>query len=68
MDSLSPMGVTCLVMQLIRNADVYAPEHLGTRHLLLGGGRVLWIGSEPPRLPSALEVKDVDLEGRGVGA
>ena len=29
---------------LIRNAEVYAPESLGRRDLLLGGGKVLWIG------------------------
>ena len=27
-------------MLLLRNADVYAPESLGRRHLLLGGGKV----------------------------
>jgi beta-aspartyl-dipeptidase (metallo-type) len=46
-----------LMMQLLRNADVYAPEHLGARHLLRGGGRVLWIGSQPPRLPAELKVE-----------
>ena len=51
-------------MQLIRNADVYSPAHLGPNHLLLGGGRVLWIGPEPPHLPADLKVEEVDLEGR----
>ncbi|MDQ3269905.1 MAG: beta-aspartyl-peptidase [Pseudomonadota bacterium] len=51
-------------MQLIRNADVYAPESLGVQHLLLGGGRVLWIGDELPALPAQLQVEATDLQGR----
>ena len=37
---------------LLRNADVYAPEALGRRHLLLGGGKVLWMGAHEPDLPA----------------
>lgn len=51
-------------MQLIRNADVYAPESLGVQQLLLGGGKVLWIGNELPALPAALPIDAIDLEGR----
>ncbi len=50
---------------LLRNADVFAPEHLGIRNLLLGGGRVLWMGEENlPPLPMPLGVETVDLGGR----
>ena len=51
---------------LIRNAQVYAPEPLGRRNLLLGGGSILWIGSDPLDLPAALAtvVEVVDLEDR----
>ncbi len=54
-------------MLLIRHADVYAPRPLGLRDLLVGGGRVLWMG-EPgalPELPSALraEAEVLDLGG-----
>ncbi|MEP6590207.1 MAG: beta-aspartyl-peptidase [Gemmatimonadota bacterium] len=52
------------MIQLLLNADVYAPEPLGHQHLLIGGGRVLWIGSEPPALPAELRTRVVDLEGR----
>lgn len=52
------------LLQLIRNADLYAPEPHGVQHLLLGGGKVLWIGREPPELPAALAVQTIDLEGR----
>jgi beta-aspartyl-dipeptidase (metallo-type) len=52
------------MLQLIRNADVHAPEPLGIRQLLLGGGRILWIGDELPPLPAALQVDVLDLGGR----
>jgi len=49
---------------LLRNALVYAPELLGHQHLLLGGGRILWMGAELAELPTALSVQTIDLEGR----
>jgi beta-aspartyl-dipeptidase (metallo-type) len=38
-------------LTLLRGADVYAPEHLGPRDLLLGAGRILAVAEaiEPPR-------------------
>lgn len=48
---------------LLRNADVYAPDALGPRHLLIGGGKVLWMGESEPALPAALEVETLDLAG-----
>src|SRR5690606_23335409 len=48
---------------LLRNADVYAPEALGIRHLLVGGGRVLWMGEDDPGLPASLGAETADLEG-----
>jgi beta-aspartyl-dipeptidase (metallo-type) len=52
------------MLKLIRNADVHAPEPLGIRQLLLGGGKILWIGDELPALPTALAVETIDLDGR----
>ncbi|MDN5864014.1 MAG: beta-aspartyl-peptidase [Gammaproteobacteria bacterium] len=49
---------------LLRNADVYAPKALGRRDLLLGGGRILWIGSGLPALPDESGCEVIDLEGR----
>lgn len=49
-------------LQLIRNAEVYAPEPLGVQQLLLGGGKILWIGNELPALPAALSVAVIDLD------
>ena len=50
-------------IRLLRNAKVYSPDALGIRHLLLGGGKVLWIGEDLPAMPAALGVEDIDLEG-----
>ena len=49
---------------LIRIAEVYAPESLGRRDLLLGGGKVLWIGTDAPDLPAAFGAQVLDLGGR----
>ena len=54
---------TSTSMLLLRNADVYAPESLGRRHLLLGGGKILWMGDAEPELPEALGVEAIDLDG-----
>ncbi|QBB72731.1 beta-aspartyl-peptidase [Pseudolysobacter antarcticus] len=51
-------------MLLLRNADVFAPEALGLQNLLLGGGRILWIGSDLPDLPSTLAIETIDLRGQ----
>jgi beta-aspartyl-dipeptidase (metallo-type) len=55
-------------MLLIRNADVYAPRPLGQQDLLVGGGRILWIGPgrDLPALPKGLQAATttMDLEGR----
>jgi beta-aspartyl-dipeptidase (metallo-type) len=52
---------------LLRNADVFAPRSLGLQSLLLGGGKVLWLGhgADLPELPGALaaETSVIDLEG-----
>ncbi len=50
-------------MLLLRNADVYAPEAIGRRHLLVGGGKILWMGEAEPALPSALGIEVLDLDG-----
>jgi beta-aspartyl-dipeptidase (metallo-type) len=52
------------MFQLLLNADVYAPESLGVRHLLVAGDRIVWIGAEAPDLPSTLGAAVVDLGGR----
>ncbi|WP_217317791.1 beta-aspartyl-peptidase [Rhodanobacter sp. C03] len=49
---------------LLRNAQVHAPEPLGQQHLLLGGGRILWMGAALSELPATLAVETIDLQGR----
>lgn len=51
-------------MQLLTNADIYAPEPLGIQHLLVAGGQVVWMGSALPELDAALQVEAHDLGGR----
>lgn len=49
------------MLKLLTNADVFAPEPLGHRHVLIGGGRILWIGDDVPSL--SIPVEPVDLAG-----
>ncbi|MCX7564073.1 beta-aspartyl-peptidase [Xanthomonadaceae bacterium XH05] len=60
--SLSTLPDASLIA--LRNAQVYAPEPMGLRHVLLGGGKVLWIGETWQDLPANLGVQAIDLEGR----
>ena len=52
---------------LLRHADVHAPRPLGLQSLLLGGGRILWMGPDNhlPALPAALAdcTTEIDLAG-----
>ena len=50
-------------LTLLRDADVYAPEPLGRRHVLVGGGRVLALLATEPSL-GGLDVETVDAGGR----
>jgi beta-aspartyl-dipeptidase (metallo-type) len=51
------------MLTLLRNAEIYAPEPRDARHLLVGGGKVLWMGRDVPALPAALGVVERDLGG-----
>ena len=55
-----------MTLLLIRNANLYAPQPLGIRHLLVGGGRILWIGEDKFDLPVPLQTvtRTVDAAGR----
>ena len=52
------------MLELLINAQVYAPEAVGLRHLLVAGGRIVWMGTDLPTLPKALETRISDLGGR----
>jgi beta-aspartyl-dipeptidase (metallo-type) len=54
------------MIHLLRNADLYAPEPQGLRHLLVAGEAIVWTGAELPALPATLQVEQHDLGGRRV--
>lgn len=45
-------------MKLIRNANIFSPEPLGTKDIFIGGGRILAIGDDLNINPSIVEVID----------
>jgi len=51
-------------LTLIRNANIYAPEPLGTKNLLIGGGKILSITDEKLNLPKSIVDYDIDLKGQ----
>jgi beta-aspartyl-dipeptidase (metallo-type) len=61
---IRPNAAPTPALTLIRNASVFAPEALGLRQLLVGGGKLLWIGDadEPAPVVPGLDV--VDLGGK----
>ena len=50
-------------LQLLLNADVFAPEHLGRRHVLVGAGQTLYVGEERPVVEGP-DVAETDLAGK----
>ncbi|GAA4800821.1 beta-aspartyl-peptidase [Lysobacter hankyongensis] len=49
---------------LIRNAHLFAPEDRGPRQLLIGGGRILWIGDTTEAAPTIPGLDTIDLGGK----
>ncbi|MBQ1484112.1 MAG: beta-aspartyl-peptidase [Eubacterium sp.] len=52
-------------MKLIKNADVYEPEHLGKRDILIAGGKIQKI-AESIELPEDLDAEVIDAGGLAV--
>ncbi|MEM7277598.1 MAG: beta-aspartyl-peptidase [Pseudomonadota bacterium] len=52
------------MLQLIRNAQVFAPTSLGIQNLLIGGGKILWMDKDLPDIAPSLLGLDYDAEGR----
>lgn len=48
---------------LIKNADVYAPEHLGKRDVLMGGGKILKLQDHLDENFGDLSAEIVDASG-----
>lgn len=51
------------MLTLIENADLFAPEPLGIGCLLVGGGRILYVGPDKPDIDTRLLSGRIDLEG-----
>ena len=49
---------------LILNAEVYAPEPLGLRHILVCAGKIVYLGEVVPQLDAALGICTIDLQGQ----
>lgn len=51
---------------VIKNADVYAPNSQGLQHLVVSGGKLVYIGVTEPKLDSCFDVEEVDAGGAAV--
>lgn len=49
---------------LVRNTRVFAPEALGLCQVLIGGGKILWIGANDASAPTIQGLQTVDAAGR----
>ena len=54
------------LLTILRNAEVYAPDPLGRKTLVVGGERILWIGDDLPAMPGQVIAHDIDLAGERV--
>ena len=54
------------MFELITNAEVYAPEPLGLRQLLVCAGKIVYLGESVPALDDALDVSITDADGARV--
>lgn len=54
------------MLQLLENAHVFSPLDLGRQNILVGAGKVLWLGNADLALPPALPCQISNLEGRRV--
>lgn len=50
----------------IRDARIYSPEDKGHGHLLLGGGKILYVGPDLPEVSPSLLIEDFDAQGAAV--
>lgn len=51
------------LITLFKNANLYAPDALGINHVLVAGGKIVFIGQDLPTLDAPLDVDVVDLDG-----
>lgn len=53
-------------LTLLKNARVFAPESLGLQHVVVAGGKIVYLGKSEPQLDSPLNVQVIDLEGQAL--
>ena len=53
-------------LTLVKNAELYAPQALGRKHLLIAGGKLVYIGDRVPELGDELEAEVIDADGMAV--
>jgi beta-aspartyl-dipeptidase (metallo-type) len=51
---------------LIKNANIYSPKAIGLGHLLIAGGKVVYMGEKQPSLGDELAVQIVEADGQAV--
>jgi len=51
------------MLTLIKNADLFSPESLGPGCVLVGGGKILYAGSEVPEIDASLLTQSLDMQG-----
>ena len=54
------------MLQILRNAQVYSPDPVGLRDLVIGGHQIVWIGERVPEIDGGLIANEVDLGGSRV--
>lgn len=54
------------MLTLIKNAHIFAPEDFGTGYLLIGGGKILRLGSGTPEVSESWLDNIIDLDGAPV--
>ncbi len=57
-------SATTPALTLIRNASVFTPEPLGLRQILVGGGKILWIGEPDETAPVVPGLQIIDAQGK----
>ena len=55
--------MVCSSNIVLRNVDLYAPEHLGRRDVLVSGGEVSAIALRLPTMPAGIPHQEIDLDG-----
>ncbi|MGD6815859.1 beta-aspartyl-peptidase [Metabacillus sp. 84] len=52
------------MITLIKNGEVYAPEYLGKKDILAGGGKILCMADDAESFPSSYITESIDAEGQ----